>query len=297
VLVDTGRRVFVPARRRRIGYVFQDSRLFPHLSVRSNLLYGRNQAPPAGRWARFDEIVGLLGIGQLLARRPRSLSGGERQRVAIGRALLASPRLLLMDEPLTAIDQSRRAEILPYLDRLKSELAIPIVYVSHSVEEIARIADTVVLLDAGRVAVVGAVSDVLSRVDLAPLAEIEPATILTGTAIAGAPAETAAIDHPGGRILVPGLAAAPGSVVRLRVRARDVALAVGDPGRISIRNRLPATVTAMMPGPPPSVDIHLAIGGETLVARVTREAVDDLDLRPGAAVTALVKAVAVEGLG
>ena len=151
VLVDRANGVFVPPRKRRIGYVFQDGRLFPHLTVRRNLLYGRLLTPKGKRFVRFDEVVGLLGIGDLLDRRPGLLSGGEKQRVAIGRALLMSPRLLLMDEPLASLDEARRAEILPYIERLRDEAKVPIVYVTHRREEVERLASTVVRLEAGRV--------------------------------------------------------------------------------------------------------------------------------------------------
>ena len=166
VLVDTAARIFVPMHRRRIGYVFQDARLFPHLSVRQNLGYGRFFTPRAERYADLDAVVDLLGIGALMGRRPAALSGGERQRVAIGRALVASPQLLLMDEPLASLDEARKAEILPYIERLRDEARIPIVYVSHSVAEVARLASEVVVLTAGRVAATGPVNDILGRLDL-----------------------------------------------------------------------------------------------------------------------------------
>jgi molybdate transport system ATP-binding protein len=152
VLSDTQRGIFVPPHKRRVGYVFQDGRLFPHLTVRRNLAYGRWFTPPAAHWAKPDEVVALLGIGHLLDRSPRTLSGGEKQRVAIGRALLASPRLLLMDEPLASLDETRKRETLPYIERIRDELSIPIVYVSHSLAEVERLTDTIVRLEAGRVA-------------------------------------------------------------------------------------------------------------------------------------------------
>src|SRR5260221_556145 len=168
VLVDTARGVFLAKHKRRIGYVFQDARLFPHLSVRHNLLFGRWFAPRAERQETLASIVSLLGIGHLLERRPNALSGGEKQRVAIGRALLASPRLLLMDEPLASLDAERKDEILPYLERLRDETRIPIIYVSHSLAEVARLATTMVLMSEGRVDAVGTVADIMSRLDLQP---------------------------------------------------------------------------------------------------------------------------------
>ena len=296
LLVDTTKGLDIPARRRRVGYVFQDGRLFPHLSVRENLAYGRKAAPESERWAEFAPIVAMLGIADLLDRRPASLSGGEKQRVAIGRALLASPRLLLMDEPLASIDPSRRAEILPYLDRLRSEMHIPIVYVSHSVDEIARIADTIVVLDAGRVLATGSTADILARLDLAPLAEAEPGVILAAIVTSFAPVGgLATVTHPAGQMMVPGLEAPVGTEIRLRIHARDVALAIGEPGRISIRNRLPATITEIGAGPSPTIDIKLDAGGSPILARLTADAIADLGLSVGLEVTALIKAVAVEG--
>ncbi|MFT4162075.1 molybdenum ABC transporter ATP-binding protein, partial [Shinella sp.] len=171
VLVDTARGIFVPPHRRRFGYVFQEARLFPHLTVRQNLNYGRWFSPKGTRPESPDRIVGLLGIGDLLDRQPANLSGGEKQRVAIGRALLAAPRLLLMDEPLAALDEERKAEILPYLERLRDEAGVPIVYVSHSVAEVARLADRVVLMVDGRVEAVGPASDVLGGPRLASAAD------------------------------------------------------------------------------------------------------------------------------
>jgi molybdate transport system ATP-binding protein len=165
-LFDGEQRIDIPTRKRRVGYVFQEGRLFPHLSVRSNLLYGRRFTPARSRWGSLDEIVDLLGIETLLDRRPASLSGGEKQRVAIGRALLSSPRLLLMDEPLAALDQERKGEILPFIERLRDRMQMPIVYVSHAVDEVSRIADTVVLIEDGKVAAVGGVNEVLaSRIE------------------------------------------------------------------------------------------------------------------------------------
>jgi molybdate transport system ATP-binding protein len=294
-LVDTAGGIFVPPYRRRVGYVFQDSRLFPHLSVRANLGYGERSASRSERWAKLEPIVDLLGIGALLDRRPASLSGGEKQRVAIGRALMASPRLLLMDEPLAAIDQPRRAEILPYLDRLRAEMRMPIVYVSHAIEEIARIADTIVVLDAGKVTRAGPVAEILAELDPASLDGGEPGVILNGT-VSAADSErgTATIAHRAGPLVVALPEAKIGASKRLRVHARDVALAIGEPGRISIRNRLPATILEMN-HTNSGVDIRLDLAGEPLLARLTADAVEDLGLAEGSKVTALIKAVAVEG--
>jgi molybdate transport system ATP-binding protein len=182
VLIDTEKGIFVPRHRRRIGYVFQEGRLFPHLTVRQNLLYGRWFAPRGKDGEALERVVDLLGIGGLLERRPGRLSGGEKQRVAIGRALLADPRLLLMDEPLASLDEQRKTEILPYIERLRDESEVPIVYVSHSIPEVARLATTVVLMSDGKVAAAGPTPDIMQRLDLFPL---------TGRAEAGALVEAA----------------------------------------------------------------------------------------------------------
>jgi len=296
VLVDTDRRVFVPAHRRRIGYVFQEGRLFPHMSVRANLTYGRRFAAPRERWADLAAIVDLLGIGSLLGRRPLSLSGGEKQRVAIGRALLAGPRLLLMDEPLASLDEARKADLLPYIERLRDGMRLPIVYVSHAIDEVARIADTLVVVNAGTVVGSGPVNDILARADLRPFTgQQEASVVFTLRVAAGATdPEVSILEHPAGRLSVPQLHQSVGSEVRLRVRARDVALAVGDPGRLSIRNRLAATVTAIAAGPPPMVEVGLDAAGMPLIASITREAARSLDLKVGQPVTALIKSAAFD---
>jgi molybdate transport system ATP-binding protein len=276
--------------------VFQEGRLFPHLSVRSNLLYGRWLTSKVRRWGSLDEVVELLGIGQLLERRPASLSGGEKQRVAIGRALLASPRLLLMDEPLASLDDERKADILPYVERLRDEMKLPIVYVSHSADEVARLADTVVLIAEGKVAASGPVSEIFARLDLETVLDRDNAgAVITARIVANdATAGITRLTHPSGELFVPLLSQPAGSTVRLRIRARDVALAVGEPGLLSIRNRLAGTVTDIAQGPPPGVDVRIAAGGEAIIARITGDAAEALSLKPGSKVIALVKSVAFD---
>lgn len=296
VLFDSRSGIDLPTFRRRVGYVFQEGRLFPHLSVRRNLLYGMRRTPRGDRWSAFDQVVDLLGIGALLDRRPASLSGGEKQRVAIGRALLASPRLLLMDEPLASLDQARKEEILPYIERLRDEMRLPIIYVSHSIDEVARLADTLVLMAEGKAIAAGPLNQVLARLDLQPLTgQVERSVVLIARVLshdlAGA---TTQLDHPGGRLFLPLIAAPPGAEVRLRVRARDVALAVGEPGLLSIRNRLAATVAEIAAGVPPIVEVRLDIAGEPLIAAITRDAVVSLGLKVGKPVTALIKAAAFD---
>ncbi|EKE68889.1 molybdenum ABC transporter ATP-binding protein [Oceanibaculum indicum] len=296
VLLDSERGIFVPPHRRRIGYVFQEGRLFPHLSVRQNLLYGRWFAPSGERREALDTVIDLLGIASLLERRPGSLSGGEKQRVAIGRALLASPRLLLMDEPLASLDEGRKGEILPYIERLRDQMRIPILYVSHAVGEVARLASTLVLLNEGRVAAAGPTADIMGRLDLFPM---------TGRAEAGAVLETRIEAHEAdygltllrsaaGMIRVPRIDMEAGTPVRVRIRARDVMLALERPSGISALNILEATVAELRPGKGPIVDIRLDCAGTPLLARVTRRSVETLGLRPGLALYAVVKSVAFE---
>ena len=304
-LLDTQAGVFVPKHRRRIGYVFQEGRLFPHLSVRQNLLFGRWFAGREGfgdpdRASDFDAVVALLGIGHLLRRRPAGLSGGEKQRVAIGRALLARPRLLLMDEPLASLDEARKAEILPLIERLRDEAAVPIVYVSHAVAEVARLATTVVVLEGGRVAAAGGAAEVLGRLDLPSL---------EGDDDGGAVLEARVERHdeayglsmlmtPAGLLQVPRLDLAPGAATRAHVRARDVMLSLAAPQGLSALNVLPGRVAEIGgsdPQPSPAtVAVRLDCGGATLVARITRKSLAALDLAPGKAVHAVIKSVSLD---
>ena len=296
-LLDTAAGIDVPRHRRRVGYVFQDARLFPHLTVRRNLLYGRWFAGRRQKRGSLGEVVELLGIGPLLDRRPGALSGGEKQRVAIGRALLASPRLLLLDEPLASLDQARKAEILPYLDRLCREAGIPILFVSHALDEVARLASTMVLLSGGRVVATGPVGEVMARLDLGPAGREFGGGALLHAQVAGSPGPhgLTVLTHPAGEIEVPGPALTPGATVRLRVDARDVVLALGDVplAGISIRNRLRATVTALAKPEAGTVEVGLDVAGEALRARITAASAEELGLRPGMAVLALVKSVAL----
>jgi molybdate transport system ATP-binding protein len=293
VLVDTQARVFVPKHRRRIGYVFQDARLFPHLSVRRNLTYGRFFTPSSERYAEFDGVVDLLGIGHLLARKPASLSGGEKQRVAIGRALIASPKLMLMDEPLASLDDARKAEILPYIERLRDETKIPIVYVSHSVGEVFRLATDVVVMKDGHVAASGAAADILARFDLLPEEERgEAGTLIDLTlAVQDDGFGLSVLRSAGGEWRLPRVDQAVGSTLRARVRARDVMLATERPAGVSALNVLAGTVTAISAGQGPDALVTLDCRGDRLAARITRRSVDMLGLTPGRSVFAVVKAV------
>ena len=290
VLTDTGARLFVPPHRRRIGYVFQDGRLFPHLSVRGNLLYG---ARFSGGGGDLGKVAELLGLGGLLERRPGALSGGEKSRVAIGRALLARPRMLLMDEPLASLDAARKAEILPYIERLAGETGLPILYVSHALSEVARLARTVVVLEAGRVARAGPAGEIFADPEAAPLLGLrEAGAILPARVVAHAADGLSELVFSGGRLFVPRIAAPEGAAVRLRVLARDVVLALGRPEGISALNILPVTVTRLRPGEGPGVMVALRAGEDALLARVTRRSAEAMGLREGLTLHAVLKSVA-----
>ena len=295
VLLDTAAGVRVPAHRRRVGYVFQEGRLFPHLSVRRNLLFGRRFAPRDAPREGFERVVELLGIGALLDRRPRGLSGGEAQRVAIGRALLSSPRLLLMDEPLASLDEARRAEIIPYLERLRDESRVPMLYVSHSVSEVARLATTVVAIEDGRVLRAGPAAEVLADPQAVPA---------LGRRAAGAVLSARVLGHDdrdgltelavsAGRLVLPRIDAAPGSTVRVRIEASDVILALRPPEGISALNVLPAVVTAIREGEGPGAAVGLLAGEDRLLARITRRSVRAMGLAPGSRCHAVLKAMSV----
>ena len=292
VLVDTERGIFVPSHRRRIGYVFQDSRLFPHLSVRRNLLYGRwFNREPAAAGADLDSVVDLLGIGHLLERRPASLSGGEKQRVAIGRALLAHPRLLLMDEPLASLDEARRGEILPYIERLRDEMGVPILYVSHSVAEVARLATTVVILTDGKVTAVGPVADILPW----PIRATAAACSTPRWRATTRPSSFPSLASAAGELQVPRLSAPVGAPVRAYIRARDVMLSLKPPEEISALNVLAGRITAIEPtGNGAQADVRLDCNGATLIARLTVKSVERLALTPGRPVHAVIKSVSFE---
>ncbi|NNM71288.1 molybdenum ABC transporter ATP-binding protein [Enterovirga aerilata] len=294
VLLDTDDGTEIPCHRRRIGYVFQEARLFPHLTVRQNLLFGRFFAPRRERGPDLPGVVDLLGIGHLLARRPAGLSGGERQRVAIGRALLSKPRLLLMDEPLASLDAARKAEILPYLERLRDEAAVPIVYVSHAMAEVARLADTLVLLEAGRVIAAGPASDLVSRLDVAR-AEGDEASAVLEAEVIGHDAElgVTVLSSRAGELRIPSLNLPAGARSRVRIYARDVLLAVDPPGRISAMNVLPGTVSTIEELPDGSMMLQLDCGDARLLSRITRGSLRALGLRPGSPAYAVVKAAAL----
>lgn len=296
ILFDSGKGIDIPARARRVGQVFQDSRLFPHLSVKSNLTFARWAGRRHDDSRSLDEVVDLLGIGHLLDRKPGGLSGGERQRVAIGRALLSAPRLLLMDEPLASLDQGRKADILPYLDRVRSDAGIPILYVSHAMEEVARLAQTLVIISEGRTVACGPVAEILTRLDLGQTAGLEePSAILEGAVSRIDPDwGLTSIDIGGQSFQIPGLDATPGEAVRLRVLARDVAIALAEPKDVSVRNVFKGEITNVTHESGPYTEILSRVGEQTLRARVTRASAHELALEPGKTVYLLVKSVAID---
>jgi len=293
---DSGRGIDVPTPRRRIGYVFQEGRLFPHLNVQQNLRYAGlfSRATPQ---SEFAHVVGLLGLKDLLDRRPGNLSGGEKQRVAIGRALLSRPRLLLLDEPLASLDPHRKNEVLQYIELMRDEIKIPIVYVSHAVEEVVRLADTVVLVSAGEVAAIGAAEEVLGRPDLRTSAFEGGAVIDARVVEQDMQYDLATLAFDGGTLTVTNVDALIGEPVRVRIRARDVSIALERPQRISIQNVLGGRIAAVGDERSGVVDVSIGVGATILRSRITARAARQLGLAPGLAVYALVKAVSLDRRG
>ncbi len=292
---DDAHRVWRATHERALGYVFQEASLFDHLSVRGNIDYGLKRTPAARRSVAIDQAVDLLGIAHLMDRRPHALSGGERQRVAIARALATSPRLLLMDEPLAALDAQRKAELLPYLERLHQALEIPVLYVSHAIDEVARLAGHLVLMQDGRVLAEGSTSELIVRLDL-PLAHGDAAAaVIDGTVQHYDQHDhIATVDFAGGQLLlVSPTARAPGDALRLRLQARDVSVALAPPSDTSILNVLPATVVAISPDSPGQCMVALDAGPTRLLARVTQRSAQALGLAPGLRVFAQVKGIAI----
>jgi molybdate transport system ATP-binding protein len=317
VLADTRASICVPVERRRIGYVFQDARLFPHFSVLGNLRYGlkRNLRGGGGQAASkpyadgslgaplprqpiaFDDVVSLLGLAPLLARRPHQLSGGERQRISLGRALLSQPRLLLLDEPLASLDVARREEVLPYLQALRDQLSMPMVYVSHQFEEVLQLATHVVLMEAGRVVARGTLSEVSLCPELRAIVGPDSVgSVLDGVVTSADPTRAMADLQLGNSILQISLRdIAVGSPVRVHLLARDIILATGKPHGLSVRNTLQGVISEMSPDEDGAVLVKVDIGGATVLARVTSDAAAALNLRPGTPVWVLVKAISTRG--
>lgn len=284
----------VPTHKRSLAYVFQEASLFSHLTVSGNLEYGVKRVPKGEQKLSLQQAIDLLGIGKLLDRKPDSLSGGERQRVAIARALAVSPRLLLMDEPLAALDEKRKQDILPYIESLHNELDIPVIYVSHSADEVARLADHLVLIEAGKIMASGGISDMLTRLDL-PLAHGGDAEALIEATVAGYDDEydLAQLDFSGGRFTVIHKKLPVGSMVRLRVAARDVSLTLERQTDTSILNIFPATVDELVPDGKAQMTVRLRVGDIIMLARVTRKSASLLGLNPGKAVYAQAKSIAL----
>ncbi len=284
---------WVPTHQRPLGYVFQEASLFAHLTVMGNLRYGM-QRSRGERKLSLEQAIELLGIGALLERKPGTLSGGERQRVAIARALAVGPRLLLLDEPLAALDFKRKQEILPYLERLQGELVIPIIYVSHAIDEVARLADHLVVLDAGQVVAAGDASALMTRLDLA-LAHGDAAGAVVDATIGGHEPEhhLTLADFSGGRLSVPRQLRAVGQSLRIRVQARDVSLTLAAQTGTSILNIVPVTVTQLSTDSPGQMMVKLDAGGTPLLARITHKSSQALSLQAGKALYAQIKGVAI----
>ncbi|MDH4580605.1 molybdenum ABC transporter ATP-binding protein [Pseudomonas sp. BN415] len=294
---DSARGRFLPTHKRPLGYVFQEASLFEHLSVKHNLAFGLRRIPPGQRRVELEQAVELLGIGHLLERMPGGLSGGERQRVGIARALLTSPSLLLMDEPLAALDLKRKAEILPYLERLHDELDIPVIYVSHSPEEVARLADHLVLLDNGQVLASGPLDQTLARLDL-PIAREDEAGVVIEGRVQGFDAryQLLTLGLPGSSlsVRVAHSPVAEGRSLRFRVLARDVSLSLEKQRDSSILNLLPARVLEESSAANPAhVLVRLEVDGTPILARITRFSRDQLGLYPGQPLWAQIKSVAL----
>ncbi|MCK0095397.1 molybdenum ABC transporter ATP-binding protein [Yoonia sp. F2084L] len=287
VLYDSTQKTHLPPQQRRIGYVFQDARLFPHMTVMRNLTYGGDHDA--------ERVIGVLGLEHLLTRMPAGLSGGERQRVALGRALMCNPQLLLMDEPLAALDAPRKAEILPFIERLRDEVKIPMLYVSHDVSEVARLATTLVVLEAGQVATVGPVGTVLSQPATVPLVGVRAAGAVITTKVAGRLLDDGLTElaFSGGRLMLPGILGVLGQTVRIRIPAQDVILAKDRPTGLSALNVLPVTITQVEQGRGPGMAVGLLAGKDHLLARVTRRSALRMELAVGQQIFAIIKATAV----
>lgn len=294
---DSRKGLFVPPHKRALGYVFQEASLFPHLSVRANLEFGLKRIPREQRRVDMAQATELLGIGHLLDRHPQHLSGGERQRIGIARALLTSPKLLLMDEPLAALDSKRKSEILPYLERLHDELDIPVLYVSHAQDEVARLADHIVLLSDGKALASGPIGETLARLDL-PMALGDDAGVVINGSVSAYDEHyqllTLQLPDSALHMRVAHAPLAVGKALRIKVQARDVSLSLQAEEHSSILNRLPVTVTQdICADNNAHVLVRLDAGGTPLLARITRFSRDQLQLHPGQTLWAQIKAVAV----
>ena len=294
VLFDSEHGINLPPEKRRVGYVFQDGRLLPHYTVRSNLTYGMHRTPSRQRYVDFDQVVELLGIGPLLPRRPAKLSGGEKQRVAIGRALLASPALLLMDEPLASLDANRKNEVLPFIMRMSREFAIPILYVTHAMDEILHLANRMVLLESGQVLASGPVEDLISRPDLRPYFGNEDYGALIQAEVVSREDSDGLtrLRFAGGVLKAMRISAPSGASVRIRVPARSVAIALKKPVESSFQNIFPGLITYVVDDGTGFVSVGLDLGCP-LVARISMKSCKELELRVGQRVFAIIKSIAL----
>lgn len=291
LLFDPVSRISLAPHKRRIGYVFQDGRLFPHMTVEGNIRFAMRFAERAGDPA---EVVDLLGLSGLMQRRPGALSGGEKQRVALARALMSDPKILIMDEPLAALDEPRKEEILPYLERLRDQTDIPILYVSHSVAEVARLADNMVILQDGKVARQGPTEEVLSDPAAMPFVGVrEAGSILRAKVLDHGPDGLSRLAISAGELSLPGVSAEPDSDIRIRVLAQDILLSLQRPKGLSSRNILPVEVESVRMGDGPGAAVSLRAGGDRLLARITAQAARELHLAPGLRCFAILKATAV----
>lgn len=294
---DSSTGLDIPAHKRQVGYVFQDARLFPHMNVRRNLEYGsRRNRQATDRKPAFDDVVDVLALSPLLDRQPHRLSGGERQRVAIGRALLSAPRLLLMDEPLASLDAERKLEILPFIERVHADFGTPVIYVSHSVDEILQVADEMVLIVNGGVAAAGPVEEVMNKPDLVRAAGDGNAGSVIPVKVARCDEDygIAVLAFGGGEFQVAAPGLREGDDLRIRVRARDVSLATSRPENVSVLNVFAGTVTEVSGTESPQADVAVDVGGATIWSQITRKSLDDLGIEPGSRVFAMVKAVAID---
>ncbi|MTH99034.1 MULTISPECIES: molybdenum ABC transporter ATP-binding protein [Alphaproteobacteria] len=293
VLFDTDKGLWLPPHRRRLGYIFQEGRLFPHLTVRQNLAFGRWFAPRNAQRENPDKVIEMLGIGHLLDRRPAKLSGGEKQRVAIGRALLASPRLILADEPLAALDDARKAEILPYFERLRDEVSVPILYVTHSAAEVARLATSVVALQDGKALRHGPASEVLADPSVAPAGVRAVGAVLRVKVAEHHADGLTELEAGGSRLFLPKIPHRVGEQLRIRIPAQEVILSDRKPEGLSALNVLEGTVDTIRAGEGPGAIVSVQTPAGAILARVTRRSVSALGLAPGHPCYAVIKTVAL----
>ena len=294
-LFDQNLKINLPIYKRQIGYVFQDDRLFPHMTVRNNLIYGTPKNRDVANSLNLTDITGLLELAPLLERRPRSLSGGEKQRVAIGRALLSNPKLLLMDEPLASIDVQHRFEILPFIQRVREKTGITIIYVTHALEEVIFIADQIILLSEGQVTAQGTVEEIMSRLDLHPMTSRFDAGAVISATYSGYDREfdLGELSFDGGILRIAGLNAEIGILLRAHIRARDVSLMLDKPKDTSVLNVFKGELIEIRHEEGPQLDLLINIG-TPLIARITRKSLNDLNLDIGSKVYAMIKAVAID---